>query len=797
MGQVLRQFALSWRRARTNLSWWAAVVLMASAAAATITIGLAYRTLVLKPLPGTRATEVVGLGGLAHGGGMTNPVEWWGRAPSIDFISLYRVGDAQLACSGFVKWIRIAEVSSGFFDIFDGVITGGRRLQAEDETGDPGVIVVSQDLFRQLPAAARQTECQIGQHRLSVVGTATSTLKFPSGAQAWIPRADSEVARPVLVEGGPGLAPMRARTGWIAMPKPGTSLARIKVEMLQLLGAANSTLTPKTGVRYGDMVSVAALGAGLTAAVRPGVLVLFISTLVTLVLCLGYVVIHLMASLQAREKDFAIHACLGAPNRHRRHVVAAEASLLAVAIAIGTLTASALLLRVAEDYLAGFRTFVALSPGAMPALFGATAIVVLLVGAASAFAGLLSSRRVSLFGPTGSSLVPISDGRSARVTRRVFLGLASGVATVLLGGTVVAHSALRQLLNTDLGFAPDGIASIRLAIQRSTIDGLQYARRRSEIAELARSAGLTRVSFASGLPVKAEERGFVPVIAADQKIMASISQVDTDFFQVLGVPVSGPGFSDSEDEVILNSSAAQRLLGSQALGQSVRFDGNPRSMRIAGIVPDLRTVDQGTAPVLQVYRRHVEIDGTEMPNGTVQVQLLGACSENCRRALDSLVLSLAPATGVSVLRAETLDEAVYAARGNAVAVANLWSLYGLLAAGASVLAMMSMARQNAHRARREVGLRVALGATPWHTLVRVGRDPLLSGTIGAFLGVVGTSLLMRSFASAVGPIALPSPIDLALAASVLIVVAVVATVASTLKTLVASPSDLLRDNHSE
>ncbi len=796
-GVIVRQISHAWRRARTNASWWAAILLLAATGAVSIAVGLAYRTIVLNPFPGTRANEVVTLGGLAHGTGFTDPVEWWGQAPGLDFISIYRVGDAHVSCAGLAKWLRVAEVSSGFFDIFDDVILTGRRLLPDDEVGDPRVIVISQDLFLQLKGTVGVLECRIGPHNLRLVGTTDSRLRFPSGAQAWIPRVKSAVSRPPLVEGAPGLPPVRSQTGWIALPKRGVGLDRLKVEMRQLLEAANTTLTPKTGVRYGQMVSGVLLSESLTAAVRPGLFVLFLSTLVAFTLCLGNVGIFAMESFQARQRDFAVHVCLGAPKRHQRNVIFAEAVLLAAVVVAGTLALSSFCLHLAEGYLAEFRTFIFLASDSFPLWIGVALLLFALVVVTVVLAGLVASRKLSLVGRAEGRLVPSSDGRAVKVARRLFVGLASLVATVLLGGTLVALSAMRELLNVDLGYSPDGVASVRLVIQRSMIDGARYRHRRAEIADLARAAGLARVSLVNALPIKANERGFVFLGSDERKIMAAISLVDAAFFDVIGLALNGPGFSDSEYEVVINSSAAKSLFPEGAVGKTVTFDGDPQPMRVVGIAPDLRTVDQTSNPVLQVYRRHAAIDGSIDPTGAVQVQLLGACGQGCMRTLDNLVQALSSMAGVTVLRAEPLQAAIDAARGNSVVVATLWSIYGALAIGVAVLTMMSMARQSAYRARREVGLRMALGAGRRRIVAQLTKEPLISGALGACAGVIGTSLAVRGLTSTVGPIALPSLIDLMLAAGFLVAVAAFATVATTTRTIVTPPSVLLRANESE
>lgn len=787
----------AWRTARRSVTWWTALVLTAVTAAATVTVLVVYDSVIRRPVPGTRANEVLSLGGLAYG--MSDPVGWWSQAPGVQYLSLYRTGDAEVACPGLARWMRVAEVAGDFFPIFDGVIVEGRAIGPVDENEDLASIVVSAAVWRQLDRTEGlgRITCRIGSGTAAttatIVGVVDSALQFPSAAQVWIPRAVNEASRPAFVTGAPGLPPVRSQTGWIALPKPGVGSTQIKAEMLALLAEANSELSRKTGIRYGDMVGITELVPALTKAIRPGLVALIASAAIAFLLCLGTVLVHAMSRLQARRRELAIELCLGAPAHHGTRAVLAEAGLIALLASGLILLATAGLLQLARAYLGGFRVYLALDSSLWLPVVAATFAATLLTALAAALGGFVAQRYISPIeaarGATGMHLV--SSG--ARTVRRVFIGLSAAVATALVAGAIVANTALIQLLNLELGYTAAGVATVRLGLQRSTITGAAFAARRAEIVALAEARGIARAGFTNRLPIRAEDRGYLYLGRDGRKIMAAVSQVDAGFFPALGIPLRGQGLSGASDEIVLNESAAARLgAGHEILGGTVRFDGRDVPYRVVGIAADTRTVDQGTASVLQIYLPLEEVDGAFMPSNSVSLDMLGQCVGACRSFIDDFIEALQRMPGTSVIRAEELPAVISAARGNTTVAARLWTLYGTLALGIAVFAVVSMVHQNANRRRREIGIRLALGATRRRVLGVVAGEVLVATSVGAVAGATITSLSTAALQRYVEGVALPGATTLGLALMLIVLLALLAASTQMLAVMRFTPIQLLR-----
>jgi ABC-type antimicrobial peptide transport system permease subunit len=214
--------------------------------------------------------------------------------------------------------------------------------------------------------------------------------------------------------------------------------------------------------------------------------------------------------------------------------------------------------------------------------------------------------------------------------------------------------------------------------------------------------------------------------------------------------------------------------------------------RVVGIAGDTRTVDQGTEPVFQVYQPHEEVDGTSMPSSSVFVQLLGECVRACRTAIDSFIKDLQSVPGTTVIRAEELPAVISAARGNATVAAKLWTLYGLLALGIAVFAVVSMVHQNANRRRREIGIRLALGATRRRVLGVVAGEVLVAASLGAGLGAVTASISAAVLQRYVEGIVLPGATSLGLALTLIVLLALLAASTQMLGVMRLTPTQLLR-----
>ena len=87
------------------------------------------------------------VGGIAPGAAIGDPVVWWGKAPALESIAHYLVGDAIVRGSGATRWVRIAEVSGQFFSAFGLPPSIGRDFQPTDGAARQPVALLSYALW--------------------------------------------------------------------------------------------------------------------------------------------------------------------------------------------------------------------------------------------------------------------------------------------------------------------------------------------------------------------------------------------------------------------------------------------------------------------------------------------------------------------------------------------------------------------------------------------------------------------------------------------------------------------------
>ena len=791
-----KHFSLSWRRNRRSPAWWCAVLLIGLSSGATVAIAVAYRSIVLHPLPTHRSAEIVGFGGLAFGAGMPDPVEWWGSAPGLEHISLYRVGDIKVECPGAAtRWVRLAEVSGGFFDIFAGSVVQGRPIGRDDELRDVRAAVISAGLAREVlgdVAFQRPVECRLGGIPYALVGSVSAAMTFPSNAHVWVPRAAHEARRPVLVNGAEGLPPARNQTGWVGMPKPGVTAEQLEEQMRALLAAANGQLSPKTGIRYGNFVAARLLVPGLTETVRPAMIVLLASTLVVLILAICNGVVLSVVRASDRQREFALKLSLGATYGEVTREVVVESMTLALASMVLAMGTAVGFLTLARQFLFGYRAYLP----EVEVLWFATALLSLtagvVVGIASTLPSLVISRRAatSLLASRASE----SNAKAiAGMARKSFVALSAAVATVLLAGALVADRSLGVLLNQDLGYQDDGVLVTQVALQRATLGGTSFHNRRQEILAMAKQAGLQSPAFGSGLPVLSSQRGFQRVGSTERKVMAAVTQVDGPYFELLDIPVTGAGFSGKADEIVVSTALAAALSpGTSILGATLSFDGTTVPLTVVGIAADTRTVDQDPQPVMEVYRSFGDVDAAVMPSSMIPLDVLGRCAGDCRDEVDRVIDGLRPLAGTLIIRVEELSASIASARGNSTVAASIWTLYGTLSVGIALFAVIAMANHSVARRRREVGIRTALGASPGRVTSMFVFEIVVAVAAGTATGVAATFYSTAALQTLVAGLHMPSILELGAAAAVVFFVAPIAAALSVRPITRQTAASLLR-----
>jgi putative ABC transport system permease protein len=317
---------------------------------------------------------------------------------------------------------------------------------------------------------------------------------------------------------------------------------------------------------------------------------------------------------------------------------------------------------------------------------------------------------------------------------------------------------------------------------------------------LAEQPGVEAVGHASVLPltdtfsdVGVAVEGMPPP-PRDQPAI-QYQTVTPTLFSTLAIPrLAGRLFdqrdaTDAAETLIVNQAFAERYLpGLDPLGRGVKLGSDPDApwRRIVGVVGSVHHGGLGRQPEPQLYLPHAQLPSRGMQlvvRGAGDPQDLVPTVQAVLREIDPELATLRVVTGRQIV-------------GTHLAMPRfLVTLVGSFAAVAMVLAMIGiygvMAFLVAQR-RREIGVRLALGARPRAVLAMVVRQGLTMTITGIGLGVLAALLLTRGIGSLLYAVAPGDPLTLGAAAAALLVAAVAACLVPALAASRVAPADTLR-----
>jgi putative ABC transport system permease protein len=481
----------------------------------------------------------------------------------------------------------------------------------------------------------------------------------------------------------------------------------------------------------------------------------------------------LLVRATGRAAEFAVRASLGARGRRLVQQLVTESLVLSLAGgALGLL-------------LAAWATaaFVAFAPGSIPRLNEVT-----IDGRVIAFAFLLSTATAVVFGsaPARQALKrDLHDTlKGLRATRGVETRLRSALvvaelalALMLLVGAGLLTRSFSRLLQWDPGFAREGLVTSWMLPPQSVTDPVAVMERvRDEVATVPgiRSAALGSAGplfggrETGGLRIE----GQAPFAPAD---MPTIDWFDIGphYFGTLGVRVRRGRQFTANDRAgatmvgIVNETFARRFFaGRNPIGQRVTVEEHP--CEIVGVVADVKPFrpDEPTPPQIywpiQQYRRGAAYLILRTTAGTAGLD----------RSVQARAASVAP--GIQLSPPVSLDERVarnlVSPRFNMLLV-GAFALIAMLLSAVGVYGVLAYAVTSR---TREIGVRIALGATPGTLLAGVVRRGMTLAAIGIAGGCAGALAIGRLLGSLLHGLSATDPVTLASAVALLVLVALAA-----------------------
>lgn len=688
--------------------------------------------------------------------------EWRGRATSFASMAELDFRMTNLTGGGEPVQLSILRASGALFDVLETAVANGRTLTRDDEQpGRPAVVVISDRLWRERLGGDPNVigrALTLGGARYTIVGVLPRGFELPSfdalsGAASLTGRVDAILP----------LRPNFQRIGWmgqfnypvVARLRRGVSIdqARAELDVLQSAVARIAERETHQAVSLGAAVTL--LDESIVGRARVGLLLLLGAICaVVLIACSNLANLSLTRTI-GRLRDAAVRTALGATReRLVRHVVVEQLLLAGVGGALGVLVA-----------WEAIQLFVRTAPVDLPRVNDITIDArviafagILALGAALAVA-LLPAWRIGARDVQGT-LRAGGHGTTDRGGQRVratLLGLQVALSVTLLVVTGLLVTSFVRLLRIDPGFSADGVVAVEIAPLASRYpDTADRADLYDRILErIHRLPAVTSAAWTSLLPLSGET--WVDVIARDgdarppsQKPSANYRFIGPEYFETLSMPIL-EGRSIPEDDrsgatipaVISQRAAATVWPGEDAIGRTfLRADSDqPRKFEVVGIVADGRATALDSQSPLMVYVPYwFNNEGKSLLVVHVAGDA-GAAIGGIRRAVRDIDPEIAIADAVPL--AQVVDKSLQGRRYQMW----LFVAFGMVALAIATIGVYATTAYGVSRRRREMNIRVALGARASEVLgliVRESAVPIAAGVAGGCAGAVAIGTLVAS-----------------------------------------------------
>ncbi len=529
--------------------------------------------------------------------------------------------------------------------------------------------------------------------------------------------------------------------------KPGVNRREAEAEMTALSGQLATAYPKEDKGRVAVVTRASLLPPDLIpTAEMMGAILLTLVLLVLLIACAN-VANLLLAIAVGRRQEAAIKLALGAPRgRLIREFLKESAVLSAASGVLGFGVAAAAIARFSEWTLdlpfAGTFSFgLNLRLDAMVMAF--TGLLILIASLATGLAPALYASSPGLAQIlTGEIAV---GGTRKSVRRNVLVIVQVAVCTVVLVGMGLCQRNLYNLRHADLGFSARNLVAATVYPEQEGYDAARgkelYARLRMAISALP---GVEAVSLAQDLPLLGYSQVPVQLPNEVQTVSLAHTVVDADYFATLGIPiVSGRTFDSADREnsppvAVINRNMADTFWpGKDPLGQTI-MAGNPgRKFTVVGVAANSKYLNIDEAPMSflyyalsQNYQGGVDVVARTKGDPSLWVKPMA-------QALSGLGLrNLAqPFTFHRLMDLTLLTQRI------ATGCVAILSALGLLLA---IIGLFGAVSYSVSERKKELGIRVALGARPGQLLKLVLRQTMLvagSGIVlGTLAGIGGTAI---------------------------------------------------------
>jgi putative ABC transport system permease protein len=800
MPHILQDVRLALRRMRREVAFTLVIVatLALAIGATTAVFSVVYQVL-LRPLPYTAPEQLVRLyqstPRMERMGVTLRALQAWReRAHSFQGLEGLSLRDFTLSGDGPAERVRAARATVGLLPLL-GVnpVVGQTFAAGSDVAGHDQVLLISHALWQRRfgghPDVVGRTLLLSGAV-YTVLGVLPADFRFAPNVEVWTPLA---------VDHANGERPESVYLRAVGRLRPGVPVEQARKE---LEGVATALAQDASFAGEPPGVRMLPMHAALVESTHERLWLLAgVVALVLLVACAN-VANLLLARASAREREVSVRAALGAGRAQLMRQFLVESGMLALAGGtVGLLLAlwGMDLLRVLVPVEVLPAEALRLQPHVLAIAGGLSLLTSVLFGLVPALRAARADGRGALGGLRGGrGATGQGRARAALVVAQVALAL------VPLVGAGLMLRTLHSLYSVPLGFEPRGVAIADVFVPVEKYQDAPAQRRvLASVLERVRALpGIQSAGLASTVPLWGRT-GMAPVLlpgepesVAETRELSQFRSASDGYFATLGMPLKEGRALEATDTAsttpvaVVNETFARRHFpGRSALGQRVKLAVDDEVFReVVGVVGDVHHDSVEEAPPSEVYLPVGQFEVLYMLLAVRSTQGLEVLAPMLRQELRAVDPDL------PLVQVRTMVDLVDASLGPTQVMGSLLAaiaVLGLVLAGVGLYGVLAY---SVSQRTRELGIRIALGATNGRLMWLVVGQGIRLAALGVVLGLVGAAVLARSLAGLLHGV---EAFDVFTFGAVPLLLAAVALLASWLparRALRVPPSEALRSD---
>ena len=722
-----------------------------------------------------------------------NFLSWREQTRSFEQLAAVGFATFTLSGSGEPEQLTGNPISPALTHVLGTKMLSGREFRADEETpGGPAVAMIGEGLWKRRfasdPALVGRTISLDGLPT-TIVGIAPASLKLIGGGDVYTPLTidpskELRLNHVIIVFGKlrPGVTPQQAQA------EMDTISARVGKQFPE--------------VRYWGIHLLSLFDTFVASDLKTGLLVLLVAVGFVLLIACANIANLLLARAATRQKEMAVRTALGATrSRLIRQLLVESVALAALGGGAGLLGAVVAVRVLTRSLPAGTLPFPDIGVDSSVLWFG----FVLTIATGLLF-GLAPAWRIATV-KTDETLKEAGRGSTGGMRTWLRDSLAAGevaLAAILLIGAGLMLQSLANLQRVRLGFDSENLITFQLAppVPQYPLADKGPEFYRTLIANLQSIPGARAAAVCSGIPFGAGNYTTHPMITTDVSVLPPGTAVPIDwrsvspgYFDAMRIPlVRGRSFTDADVRtaplvMVVSQSTAKKFFGdADPIGRALRPSAKPDvAFTIVGVVGDVRDQalnlqtpslyysipQRGSWPLMDVVVRSDRSPEALLPAIRQRIHEMDA--------------------GLALANVNTMDQWLSNSAAQPRLNTVLLTAFAAVALLIASIGIYGVLAYSVNQRTREIGLRIALGATPRSVLQLIVGQGMKFVLIGVVIGLAGGLALGRAVSSLMFGVPVHDPATFSLVAVVLTAVALAACIIPARRAARVDPMVALRE----